>query len=425
MSQMVQNLAVSALKPHPKNNDFFSNAEGDDFNRLKESIEEQGILTPLRVSSDMVIVSGHQRYRAACELGMKLVPVIVDESLLDEDEKLAQLIASNFGRMKNDPIKQGRWIKEYERLKGVRRGGDRKSNGNYSRLISQEEIAKELGIDATMLRNLKRLGNLLPELQDVISEGRINATTGYKLIARLSEDEQQQLLGMLPATERLTQKQVQSYVDEIRAYQDKIDELTSENQKEKLRADEMQKEAVEAARAIAGGTDSEKYMEMQRKMQEAQEQLRKEHEAYVKFKENAQKASLKTSKEVETMRAELKKAKEKADKVPDMIEIEVYPSDYEELKQKARMYDDYVENGVNEKDVHSLNSPEEQQRQYEQRFLDVVEGFLPEFSGLLLDENGIRNMSASDQDSYKESLNEIVRVANAMLNIINERREVA
>lgn len=423
MSQMVQNLAVSALKPHPKNNDFFSNAEGDDFNRLKESIEEQGILTPLRVSSDMVIVSGHQRYRAACELGMKLVPVIVDESLLDEDEKLAQLIASNFGRMKNDPIKQGRWIKEYERLKGVKRGRPEKRGNNFP--FSQDDIAKELGVDVRTLKNLKRLNNLLPELQDVISEGRINATTGYKLIARLSEDEQQQLLGMLPATERLTQKQVQSYVDEIRAYQDKIDELTSENQKEKLRADEMQKEAVEAARAIAGGTDSEKYMEMQRKMQEAQEQLRKEHEAYVKFKENTQKASLKTSKEVEAMRAELKKAKEKADKVPDMIEIEVYPSDYEELKQKARMYDDYVENGVNEKDVHSLNSPEEQQRQYEQRFLDVVEGFLPEFSGLLLDENGIRNMSASDQDSYKESLNEIVRVANAMLNIINERREVA
>lgn len=423
MSQMVQNLAVSALKPHPKNNDFFSNAEGDDFNRLKESIEEQGILTPLRVSSDMVIVSGHQRYRAACELGMKLVPVIVDESLLDEDEKLAQLIASNFGRMKNDPIKQGRWIKEYERLKGVKRGRPEKRGNNFP--FSQDDIAKELGVDVRTLKNLKRLNNLLPELQDVISEGRINATTGYKLIARLSEDEQQQLLGMLPATERLTQKQVQSYVDEIRAYQDKIDELTSENQKEKLRADEMQKEAVEAARAIAGGTDSEKYMEMQRKMQEAQEQLRKEHEAYVKLKENTQRASLKTSKEVEAMRAELKKAKEKADKVPDMIEIEVYPSDYEELKQKARMYDDYVENGVNEKDVHSLNSPEEQQRQYEQRFLDVVEGFLPEFSGLLLDENGIRNMSASDQDSYKESLNEIVRVANAMLNIINERREVA
>ena len=53
--------------------------------------------------------------------------------------------------MKNDPVKQGRWIAEYERLREVRHGGDRKSSGNNSRLISQEDIAAELGVDASNL----------------------------------------------------------------------------------------------------------------------------------------------------------------------------------------------------------------------------------------------------------------------------------
>ena len=34
---------------------------------------------------------------------------------------------------------------EYERLAGIRQGGDRKSNPNNSGLISQKDIAKELG----------------------------------------------------------------------------------------------------------------------------------------------------------------------------------------------------------------------------------------------------------------------------------------
>ena len=116
MSRQIMNISPNALKPHPRNEEFFSNAEGEDYQRLKESIQELGVLTPLRVSSDMTIVSGHQRWRAAKELGLESVPVEIDEGLKDEDEKLIQLIAANFGRMKNDPIKQGKWLVEYIRF---------------------------------------------------------------------------------------------------------------------------------------------------------------------------------------------------------------------------------------------------------------------------------------------------------------------
>ena len=149
MSRQIMNISPNALKPHPRNEEFFSNAEGEDYQRLKESIQELGVLTPLRVSSDMTIVSGHQRWRAAKELGLESVPVEIDEGLRDEDEKLIQLIAANFGRMKNDPIKQGKWLVEYERLRGVRDGryGKRSLDGQFVRL-KQEDIADELGVDA-------------------------------------------------------------------------------------------------------------------------------------------------------------------------------------------------------------------------------------------------------------------------------------
>ncbi len=419
MSQMVQSLALAALKLHPRNEEFFSNAEGEDFKRLKESIAEQGILTPLRVSSDMVIVSGHQRYRAAMELNMPQVPVIVDETLLDEDEKLAQLIASNFGRMKNDPVKQGRWIREYERLKGIAHGGSRRHN---VALISQEDIAKELGVDVRTLQRLKSLNTLLPELQDIISEGRINATTGYKLIARLTEDEQQQLLEKLPATEKLTQRQVQGYVDTIHGLENKVAAAQKEVR-------DMQQEAVDATNAIRAGSDSEKYLEMQRKMKDAQKELRKEHEAHNALKNNVRETNRKITAEMAELKNALTEAQAKANAVPNVIEreveIEVYPDDYEELKAKADKYDQLLKTNLQSKEIKSLCTPEEQQKQYELRFNQEIEGFVVELESLYMEPDRIRSMSVKDHVLYTETLERIVNMANEMLEIMNEKKEVA
>lgn len=164
----------------------------------------------------MTIVSGHQRYRAAKELGLELVPVIVDHTLQSDDGMIAQLIAANFGRMKNDPIKQAKWIAEYERVRGVKVGRPNKSGNNVR--ISQEDIAAELGVDTRTLRNLKSLNTLLPEIQGIISEGRVSATTGFKLITSLSPEEQHKLLESLqslPETEKITAKKMEACIVEV------------------------------------------------------------------------------------------------------------------------------------------------------------------------------------------------------------------
>lgn len=223
MAQEIMNLPVAALKPHPRNEEFFSNIEGEDFKRLKESISELGILTPLRVAADMTLVSGHQRYRAAKELGLELVPVIVDHTLKSDDGMIAQLIAANFGRMKNDPIKQAKWIAEYERVRGVRQGSAyQKAEPQFAAQVSQEDIAKELGVSVDTVQRLKKLNNLLPEIQDIISEGKVTASTGYNLIASLSPEEQRKLLESLPETEKITAKKMESYIAQIKDFESKV-----------------------------------------------------------------------------------------------------------------------------------------------------------------------------------------------------------
>ena len=215
MEEKITMLSVEALKPHPKNEEFFDNTDGEVFEKLKDSIVHLGVLTPLRVASDMTIISGHQRWRACKDLGIKQVPVIIASDLMDEEDKEMQLIASNFGRMKNDPVKQARLIREYERLAGVQRGGDRTKRNNFASK-SQADIAKELGVTPKTLQNLKKLNDLDPALQDLISEGKLTPTTGFTLISRLTKDEQLKLITSLDITQKYTQAAIESKIAQIR-----------------------------------------------------------------------------------------------------------------------------------------------------------------------------------------------------------------
>lgn len=341
MAKEIIYISPDAVKPHPRNSEFFDNANGEDYVRLMQSIAELGILTPLKVAADMTIVSGHQRYRAAKELGMKQIPVLIDDELSDEDDKLQQLIAANFGRMKNDPVKQGKLLKEYERLRGVTQG--RQKNGNNFR-ISQEEIARELGVDARSVRNLKQLTTLIPELQEVISTGQINATTGFKLLARLSDDEQRELVARLPATGKLTQAKVQQYVDQLRAKDDEIaqreDEiaaLTAEKEaaeQAKADAERTAREALEAVNEHEAMMDGDS---VQRRLDELETDRRNYYEKYTKAKEELEREK----------QARRRVANELEDLLHPPIGAEspvktVYPADYAQLQEKARQYEELL-----------------------------------------------------------------------------------
>lgn len=212
----ITNVSTSVLKVHPRNTEFFDDISGEEYARFKKSIQEDGILSPILVSPDMTVISGHQRLKACKDLGINLVPIMIREDLINEDDKVKTLLVANFGRLKNDPIKQAKVYKEYEKICGVRQGSAfQKAGGNNSPQVTQEDIAKELGVDVTTIRNIKRLSTLSLDLQDLISDGKITATTGYKILARLTQEEQEELVKNLDVTKKLTQNQVQEYVDKI------------------------------------------------------------------------------------------------------------------------------------------------------------------------------------------------------------------
>lgn len=211
--QMSQQINISVLKPHPKNNEFFDDLNGEEFERLKNSIKDEKIYTDILVSPDMTIISGHQRIRAAKELGMTLVPIKIDEDLQDEKSKLRALISNNFGRRKNNPAKDRKALATYVELKGYGYGGNRSSR-DQSGLLNLDEIAKELNISKTNLKRALRIErNLTDSMKELLDSGEITKTFASDTIASLSEEEQEELISKLDVTKKYTQKQIQQYLD--------------------------------------------------------------------------------------------------------------------------------------------------------------------------------------------------------------------
>ena len=247
----MQEILVSELKPHPKNDYFFDDMSGDKWNEFVESVRTSGVIEPIVITQEKIIVSGHQRVRACKELGITSINAEV-RIYNDEDAIIKDLLETNVrqrGEIGGSTVKLGRRIMELERLYGIRNGGDRKSAGiRMNNVLSdkehphtQEELAANLGIDVKTLRNAKRLVSLPSEIQDLVSDGNISASTASRLIARLSPAEQEQLAASLPAAERLTQTQVQKYIDALKEAQTKL--AVSEQEKENLQVELSTQEA--------------------------------------------------------------------------------------------------------------------------------------------------------------------------------------
>ena len=217
MNNQTQYVSVDVLKVHPQNTEFFDDISGHDYEDFKKSIQEDGIISDIIVAPDMTIVSGHQRYKAAKELGIKMVPVQIREDLIDDDKKLRVLLAANFGRKKNSEAKKRKIAVEYVKLCGYKHGGDRSARGQHGPLTT-DEIATQLGISETTLKRALRIENKLTDsMKQILDEGVISQTVASDVIASLTPEEQEQLIASLPVTEKLTQKKVQEEIDKMKS----------------------------------------------------------------------------------------------------------------------------------------------------------------------------------------------------------------
>ena len=131
-------------------------------------------------------------------------------------------------RTKNDEAKQRKIAVEYVNLCGYKHGeigGGHQTSDNRNSAMSQDQIAKQLGVSVSTLNEMLAIERkLTPEVKQLLVDGVFTKTTASKVLVKLSPQEQAELIAMLPddIVQTLTQKQVQKYIDQIKTKDNKI-----------------------------------------------------------------------------------------------------------------------------------------------------------------------------------------------------------
>ena len=174
----------------------FKVRDDEDMIQLVESVKERGVITPATVRQKedgrYELISGHRRKRA-CELaGFEALRCEVVD--LDRDAATVLMVESNYQRSQILPSEKAFAYKM--RLEAMNRQAGRPRKENPTPLVSDldgqrtnEILGNEVGESREQIRRYIRLTNLVPELLDLVDEGKIKMRPAVEL-SYLDEDSQ-------------------------------------------------------------------------------------------------------------------------------------------------------------------------------------------------------------------------------------------
>ena len=207
---VIYRLQLSQLHPHPQNP--FSIRDDQAMLDLIQSVQSHGVLVPAiarpRPDGEYEIIAGHRRKHASELAGLDFMPVVVLD--LNDDEAIIQLVDSNIQRENILPSERAKAYKM--RMEAMKRQGartDLTSPNISAKFRSDDELGQEVGVSGDTIRNYASLTNLVPELMQMVDEGRIKLSPAYQ-IAALPHNEQSLLLDTIEseqATPFLSQAQ--------------------------------------------------------------------------------------------------------------------------------------------------------------------------------------------------------------------------
>ncbi len=188
-----------AFDGHP-----FKVEENADMQSLIESIRDNGILTPFIVrpvyGDKYEIISGHRRLFACNVLGITEVPAVVKD--LTREEAVIEMVDSNIHREKILPSEKAFAYKmKMDVLRKQGKRTDLTSSQNEPKLRSDEQIAKENNESRATVQRYIRLTRLIPELLQLVDEGRIALGHGVE-IAVFDKKIQKLILDVYQSEER-------------------------------------------------------------------------------------------------------------------------------------------------------------------------------------------------------------------------------
>ena len=177
------NIPVSKL--HPFEGHPFKVKDDEEMNTLIESVQTQGILSPLIVrpiesTEEYEVISGHRRLHAAVKAGITEVPALI--YALDRDSAAIAVVDSNLHREHILPSEKAFAYKlKMEALSHQGKRTDLTSCQLGTKLRTDEMMAENSNDSARQIQRYIRLTNLIPELLEFMDEGKMALSVGVEL----------------------------------------------------------------------------------------------------------------------------------------------------------------------------------------------------------------------------------------------------
>ena len=194
-----QTINIPIEKLHPFKDHPFKVADDGEMLQLMRSIRENGLLTPISVrpidNDEYEVISGHRRLHACKKAGYRTVPALVFE--MDRDAATIAMVDSNLHREKILPSEKAFAYKlKMDAMKHQGKRTDLTSSHVGARYRTDEAIAQHTSDSARQIQRYIRLTNLIPEILQMVDDGKIALTPAVEL-SYLAPDEQEDLLSIM------------------------------------------------------------------------------------------------------------------------------------------------------------------------------------------------------------------------------------
>ena len=186
-------MQVDMATLHPFAGHPYQVRDDAEMDALVESIQTQGILTPLVVrpmdgnEKEYEVISGHRRLHACKKAGSTTVPALIYS--LDRDAAAIALVDSNLHREHILPSEKA--FAYRMKMEALKHQGTSCQVG--TKLRTDEVIADTAGESARQIQRYIRLTSLIPGILEKVDEGKMALTPAVEL-SYLTEAEQKDLL---------------------------------------------------------------------------------------------------------------------------------------------------------------------------------------------------------------------------------------
>lgn len=165
---------------------------------LSQSIKEHGVIQPIlvrKIGDKYEIIAGERRYKASVMAGKMTIPAILKN--LDDGESSKVALLENLQRKDLTPIELAR---TYQNILKVNN-------------MTQDQLAKSLGVAQSTIANKMRLLNLTEEVQDALLTEKISERHARSLL-NVDQQKQNELLSKI-MNDRMTVRDLDNEIAKL------------------------------------------------------------------------------------------------------------------------------------------------------------------------------------------------------------------